>query len=464
MTNIPQNYNKMLKNIIFNIYSTNLNNKLDLLDNTNKVLNYVDILSSLDQSLCDIAKETLITFFETIDRSFRNSTERRKKYDIKSYQSRTILTIFGEITFKRTFYTSKVNFNYYCHLDRFLGLHKYDYFDPYLKALVVEHVSDNNYSKTASILNDLIGNRVSLDKKVKYFTKQNIRSIFMNSILSRPEITKKETPKTLYIMADEKFIPTQNNDNKDVMVKSIVLFEDRQLVGKKRVRLTNKMIFSSSDNSHLEDCINYIDNTYETDKIKTIYVMGDGASWIKSLVKSFKFHKDLNIFYILDKFHCLQSIRHIMADDDVYEALVEYVVFDKPDDFKYLCSEIIDLYPYRKDTIDSKQTYILNNWIPIQNLYNLKLSCPMESQISHNIAALFTSRPKAYSKSTITKLMQIRMLYKNGFNIRKLFLNNFNNEDIITINKPILSIDFSKSKDTFSFVNEHHKFNGFCLY
>ena len=40
----------------------------------------------------------------------------------------------------------------------------------------------------------------------------------------------------------------------------------------------------------------------------------------------------------------------------------------------------------------------------------------MESQISHNIAALFTSRPKAYSTKMINKLTKLRLLYKNNYN------------------------------------------------
>ena len=59
----------------------------------------------------------------------------------------------------------------------------------------------------------------------------------------------------------------------------------------------------------------------------------------------------------------------------------------------------------------------------------------MESQISHNIADLFTSRPKGYSKETISKLIKIRLLYKNNFNIKQLFLNNFNFNKILTINE-----------------------------
>ena len=65
----------------------------------------------------------------------------------------------------------------------------------------------------------------------------------------------------------------------------------------------------------------------------------------------------------------------------------------------------------------------------------------MESQISHNIADLFTSRPKAYSIKTIKQLTKIRMLYKNNQNIKKLYLNNFNSSEITTINKEKLNFD-----------------------
>ena len=71
----------------------------------------------------------------------------------------------------------------------------------------------------------------------------------------------------------------------------------------------------------------------------------------------------------------------------------------------------------------------------------------MESQISHNIADLFTARPKAYSIKTIKQLTKLRMLYKNNQNIKKLYLNNFNSNEIITINKEKLNFDiFERNK------------------
>lgn len=115
----------------------------------------------------------MINAFESLDYSFKHSLDRKRKYEIKSYHKRTILTIFEEITFARTFYKSKVTGKNYCFLDRYLGLHKYDYFDPYLKALVIEYASFNSYPKTARYINDLIGNRISIDKKINLYLQVN---------------------------------------------------------------------------------------------------------------------------------------------------------------------------------------------------------------------------------------------------------------------------------------------------
>ena len=65
----------------------------------------------------------------------------------------------------------------------------------------------------------------------------------------------------------------------------------------------------------------------------------------------------------------------------------------------------------------------------------------MESQISHNLAYLFTSRPKGYSLKTLNKLLKIRLLFKNNENIKLLYLNNFNKKTIIKYKQPYLNFD-----------------------
>ena len=450
MNIVSQNYNNLLKNIISNAFSFSLDYMFNQFNNeSNNVFNYVNLLSNLDNAFCDIARNSLITYFESIDKSFKGSLERKRKYEIKSYHKRTILTIFGEITFFRTFYKSKLTGKNFCYVDRFLGLHKYDYFDPYLKSIVIEYSSFNSYPKVAKYLNDLIGNRISIKDKQKYFSRQTIRNIILKSIISNVNYSPKlNTPNTLYIIADEKWIPTQNNNNNKIMEKSVVIFE-----GIQNHSLLNKRIFASNDDSFLTDSIDYIYNTYNIDKIKNIFVMGDGAKWIYKLKYEYKISSHINVTFCLDKFHFKQALHHICLNKNLEDILCFYVLNNMKKDFNLCCLSLIQSYPNRKDTIENKLNYILNNWKNINNLYVNNLSCPMESQISHNIADLFTSRPKAYSIKTINKLMKIRLHYKNNDNLKELYLNNYNSNTTLTFNNASFNFNIFNKFQSYNYIN-----------
>ena len=452
MNIILQNYNDLLKKLIFDNFSNNLKNKLNEIDSNGNVMNYVNLLSNLDESLCAIARESLVNIFETMDKSFKVSLDRKRKYDVKSNHPRTIMTVFGEITFNRTFYTSKLTNKNYCFVDRILGLHKYDYFDPYLKALIVEYSANNSYPKVAKYINDLIGNRIKIKASFNYISRQTVRNIIMSSILSKPELDKLDTPDTLHVIADEKWIHTQNNKNKDIMEKSIVIFDSIQ-----NKRLMNKQIFASVDYTYIQNCLDYIYDVYDVDKFKTIYIMGDGATWIKSLRESFRFNKNINVIYALDKFHFRQALHHIALNKELEDILESYIINDNRKAFKECCEELIKSYPHRSETIEAKMKYILNNISGIIDMYKYKLSCPMESQISHNIADLFSARPKGYAIKTIRKLTELRLLFKNNYNIKKLFLNNFNSQEVLTINNHSLNLSMFDTKETFSLMSKPSK-------
>lgn len=442
---ISKKYEKILIELIFNKFSSNLKEKLNKTNNNNKVFNYIDLLSDLDNSLCEIAKNSLVTIFETIDKSYSNSIERKHKYHIKAHHKRTILTIFGEITFSRTFYSDKNGKGSFCYLDRFLGLKKHDYFDPYIKATIVEYSANNSIPTVCDMINELIGNRIKLSSKIKYLNRQTIRNIILDSKQSNPEKKELETPETIYIIADEKWVATQNNDGKKVMVKSIVIFDG--IDGKKRKFLKNKKIFASFDNSLLNDSLDYLYYTYDLDKVKNIFVMGDGAKWIKALKPHFQVNTNNNVIFALDNFHFKQAIHHICQNEELEKIILDYILNNKRKQFKDFCNEYIESFPHRKETINKKKEYILNNWKNILNLYKYNLSCPMESQISHNLAYLFTSRPKGYSLKMLDKMLKIRLLFKNNENIKLLYLNNFNNNIIIDYKKETLNFDlFNQSK------------------
>jgi hypothetical protein len=432
MTSIPNNYEKVLSEMIFSKFSSNLKKELNK-NNINPTFNYINLSSNLDNTLCNLAKESLIAIFKAIDTSYCNSIERKRKHHIKAHLPRTILTIFGEITFTRTFYTDRNNKGSYCYLDRFLGLKKHDYFDPYIKAVIVEKAANNSIPTVCDFINDLIGNKIKLENKINYLNRQTVRNIILDAKISIPEKIELETPDTIYIIADEKWAPTQNNNGSKVMVKSIVVFDS--IKGTKRKFLNNKKVFANFENGFLDEVLDYLYYTYDMDKIKNIVIMGDGAKWIKALTYHFKINDNTNVIFALDKFHFKQAIHHICLNKNLEDILSSYVINDSKRNFNDFVEELKISLPHRKETIEKKREYILNNWNYILNLYKYNLSCPMESQISHNLAYLLTSRPKGYSLNMLLKIIKIRLLHRNEENIKILYLNNFNKKDIVEYKK-----------------------------
>lgn len=454
MTIVSQNYNEMIKNLIINeISKATINLTLNSIENVN---NYINLIKSFDEVVNKSIILAIQSYIENLDYEYTNSYERKQKYDIKDYCERTILTIFGEITIKRHFFKSKLDNKSFCYVDRKLGLKKYQYFDPYIQALVIEKASQDSISKACRDINELIGNRVTLNKKTKYLSRQSARNIILNSILSEEIDKELDTPEELYIIADEKWISTQRkkdgskhkkkDHDKKVMTKSIVIFDGYKKDGKRRY-LKNKKVFASPTKNIIDESLDYINNVYDTDKIKRVFVMGDGAKWIKVLPSYYKFNKNIEVIFCLDKFHLKQALHHLAMSQSYETYLLKFILENNKESFDILVNFIKNNNPKREDIINKKYDYIISNWKVIQNLYKYKMSCPMESQISHNIASLTSSRPKGYSHKMLDKILDLRLKNINKQNIKKLFLNNFNLNEVKNIKIENLNFDiFDKYK------------------
>jgi len=401
------------------------------LNNRKGLGNYLEILGSADLAGQNLSIAILKQLIENIETEFLNRPGRTTFYHVKSHHPRTLLTIFGPLTYYRTFYKNVKTEESYCHVDSFLGLRKYDYFCPYVKALVTEAACDSSFAAAGRHVSATVGNRVSLKGNPVLISRQTARSFVKESKLVSPSPQKmKSTPPTLFLMLDEKYIHTQNNEGKDIVVHHAVLFEAILPVGKQRKRnkLVNKRMFSSMNGDLNKQVLDYIDQVYDVNKIQRIYVLGDGANWIKGSVGEYKFEKN-EVFFALDKFHFKQALRHITLDDDLSEQMLEHILEGEMDSFKGMCSVLQSQNEHRRDTIEEKKNYVINNWAAILLSYHDNLTCCMEGQISHNLASLFTSRPKGYSKETLIKLLCARTQHRNGYNTRELFLSDYQNEN-----------------------------------
>lgn len=419
---LEENFNKFLKKYFMESNYWNKDSNID---------NYINFMMDLDMFSTCFITNAIKCYFEYIDNIFFNTSYRKNYCSSKGFYTRTILTLFGEITYKRRYYYDNKVGDKFFFTDFFLGLPKRKYFDPFICSEICNEASSSNYSKTGKIIASKIGNRINNNISI---SRASSRNIVINFNIPELEIERKKDIERLFVMLDEKFVGSQYNEGNDHMIKGAVIFEGSELVYKykkkensvDRYKLIGSHTCASIENDLLNNTVNYIYNSYNVDNIKEIIFMGDCALWIKQFPKShwFNFNPDTSVLFAMDGFHFSQSLKHLTTNKnpEIYNALYEYVLKNDKKEFINMCNDFKDLYPYREETITDKMNYILNNWSARQLYQNRSyLKCSMESHISHLFADIFTSRPKAYSKKGLKKLLDLRLLKINNYNIKDLY-------------------------------------------
>ena len=89
-------------------------------------------MNDLDSFNYSFITNVIKNYFEYIDEEFFYITYHKQFCESKGFYKRTILTLFGEITFKRRYYYDKKYNDRFNFTDFFLGLPKRKYFDPLL--------------------------------------------------------------------------------------------------------------------------------------------------------------------------------------------------------------------------------------------------------------------------------------------------------------------------------------------
>ena len=422
---VENNFNKFLKNYFSN--NSNLWEKSGTIDN------YINFMTDLDSFNYSFMTNVIKDYLEYVDEIFFNTSYRKSFCQSKGFYKRTILTLFGEVTYKRRYYYDKKYNDRFFFTDLFLGLPKRKYFDPFVCSEICNESASSSYSKSGRIVASKIGNRIN---NILFIPRSSARNIVINFNLENIQEYDNKRIERLFVMLDEKFVGSQFNEGKDHMIKAAVIFEDTELEYKTkrkpnymdRYRLVNSHTCASIDNNLLNDTVEYIYNMYNSDYIKEIVFMGDCATWIKNFPHSywFKFNEETKIKFAMDGFHFTQALQQLTTEEykDVYNELYQYVIENNKIDFIRLSNEFLELNPHRKDVIESKIKYILNNWNERQ-LYqnNSYMRCSMESHISHIFADIFTSRPKAYSKKGLRQLLKLRLLKVNKKNIKQIYIN-----------------------------------------
>ena len=398
-------------------------------------MNYSEYISSLGYYIHSRARDIIKETLEEMDDYFFRLKGRTLRYYSKGYRKREIITVFGHIIYYRHEYMDRNTGKPFIYVDEKIGLHRKDRYDPAVCSLIFErYADDNSMIKVGKDIGTSLNSPFTLnsDRILEAIPRQTVWKILHRFKRIDMPVTPLITPKTLYVMADEKYIAAQRSDTDSLMCKEIIVHEGVKTIYKTinketgEVYIRNKLINPHriiAYNEDIYDLVNdYINEAYDIDEINTVYLMGDGGSWIfngRFKLSSYSYEVKCG----LDKLHFILAVNTI-SKDEVYKSLLYYYsINSRKKDFECLVDIIIKENDSRKDIILEKAQYILNHMKQIKTMYKeIKIGCAMEQAVSHDIASEFTSIPKAYSSKWLPYYLNLRQNYLNGYDIRKAYI------------------------------------------
>lgn len=465
MISIPQNLQIEAKSLIKDVFFSKCN---DLINNYLSDLfynfcssKYITGILNLINDFKAIVIDTISYVIKVIDKLFLDSEYRKKKFYInKQAISRTIVDVFGTLCFERNYYTDKNKENGFFLIDEIFGFEKYKTYGQVIRGLLINEATNTNVNRACN--NSLVYNFSILDNlnhgsdSLPNIPRQTIYNWINNWVLPKIEYNTIETPETIYVMADEKWIHEQirkaklDIDEKDkkhyIMSKCFVLFTGVKRKNK-RTKLLNKHIFITSSKTPWKDLMDEICKIYDFEKIKTINLLSDAGNWILAGKDELKLYSYNSIIVNTCEFHVVQKIHRITHDDELRKSFID-VIYNEKDKNKFvdIMDKLINDKPKRKDKLTEYKNYITKHWKGILNMKTCDVGSSMEAHISHCVAEHFGSRPKGYSKDRIEKYLKQQEYRLNGINILDLFFKScYQDEDFVYNEKEVNFSIFDKN-------------------
>jgi hypothetical protein len=372
---------------------------------------------------------------ETMDRMIQESPVRRRKWTIETHSQKQLTTSLGDIRFLKTLFTNKETGESEYLLDRILGLEPKERLTEDAEAKLLKEAVQTSYRRG--------GKECSLTSEVsKQTVKNKIHKLEFPKNTEQP--VQKKVVDYLYIDADEDHISLQYREkkgdlkvsenhrkNNGLIAKLVYVYEgiEKEAPQSKRHHLVNPHYFcgvSTEDNVKFWDEIyNYMNDHYELEKVKKIYVNSDGGGWIKAGMKRLS-----GTVHVLDEFHLEKYLTRLTghmkdSQEEATNELRATIRSKTKKDFEELVDELEEYLTGdqgRKRMEESKE-YILSNWTAAKLRLKHKdgiVGSSTEGHVSHVLSDRMSSRPMGWSIKGAEKMTRLRAYDLNDGDMLKL--------------------------------------------
>ena len=261
---------------------------------------------------------------------------------------------------------------------------------------------------------------MSYGKSVRVGEAEVSRQTVSNKVKALKEVVRdverdEETPEELHLFADEDHVHLK--DGRSAIVPLVTITEGIDTSNPKRHQLIDPLhiagygMEAEAFNDQVEACVN---ERYDLNKVKRIYIHGDGASRIVALGERFP-----NAEHVLDGFHLekyLKKLGHYNGAAQRMGALRAALRDGNWETYRKLLGNIYALQT-GKDRENSKAVirYLWNNRQAAHLRYDSDIcgSCT-ESLVSHVLSERLSRTPLAWSEQGLAQMTMLVVYNKNG--------------------------------------------------
>ena len=399
-------------------------------DYSSDMTKIAEMVYGVRNSVIQLGLNMIVEELESYDEYLRLHKYARRGWQIVRRDTTTLLTSLGSITYHKTLFKNKKTGKSEYLLDRVMGIEKHARMTEDAEAELLKEAVQTSYQKGG----------ISACISDEFVSKETVKNkIHALEFPKNTEVLKeKKVVDYLYIDADEDHVSLQfhekkgdlvklENNRKDncAIAKLVYIYEgiEKEAPESKRHKLVNPYYFCRGcevdvNQQFWDEIYAYIENHYDLDKVKKIYLNADGGAWIKAGKNRIE-----GITYVLDEFHLekyLTKLTSHMKDtrEDAKKELIHAIKYEKKSDFEAIVERLKDCLETETGIkrIEKSKEYILSNWTAARLRLTRKegvIGCSAEGHVSHILSSRMSSRPLGWSVVGMGKMSELRAYQYN---------------------------------------------------
>lgn len=367
-----------------------------------------------------VAAKFISTVLSSMNEKIYHCSYREGRYNAQRTDQRSLVSSVGDITFDCTYYKRLSDEGGYVYLlEELLGLDRHERFTEEAEVMILTEALKTSYAEAAKAL-------PSKTKITKTTVMNKVHQIAEEIPYAAPE--NKKDCAILFIEADEDHVAEQHgryspkDENKGFISRLAYLYEYKRENPKCKARkeLVNTFYFGGlySGSEGIEkfwsNVDQFIEQTYDTDKLKRIYVSGDGAQWIKSGAKYLE-----KALFCADKYHLMKYINaasgQMLDEKEFVKSELWHLLYKRSKDEFQEYTDAMSAVVVNTKPVTELQSYVLGNWSAVmRTLHNREIDgCSAESHVSHVLSDRLSSRPMGWSQRGADRMSKLRCYERN---------------------------------------------------